>query len=824
MSTHTGTSEFFVAGGTLKPQSPSYVERPADEELFYLALAGEFCYVLTPRQMGKSSLMISTARRLQAKGVRTATIDLTTMGTNAVDTWYLDLLTELADALELSVNAEAWWQTHASLGQVRRFTNFLRDVVLAEIKGQVVIFIDEIDTTLKLDFSDDFFAAIRATYNARASNPDFNLLTFVLLGVASPDALISDQARTPFNIGQGISLEEFSRVDAVVLQEGLEATHSDQGEAIFARIYHWTNGHPYLTQKLCLVIAEEGDEHWTDDRVDEMVGELFLSEEARKEANLKFVQRNILGHSQSDKLLKLYKIVLKKGEAGIDDDGQSPIHNQLKLSGIVKAENGRLRVRNEIYRRVFDLAWVKEHTAINWTRIVAIVTTCVALLATGFISFEVSVGIRLQGYIANFHEATNAPEERLSNLASVFRLWSFLGSRDYDYRARELFYGLSREEQLALFNDVDVHDIADSELVNVIGGLYVTLADVDGTGSTTPLLRAMGSVVDHLDETEETDSLRNEISSWLQGRELAGQGQYNDALVEYNEAIASNGDNPATRYERARVLIELEEYELALNDLDQVMAIAKKASSPTPTLPPPTDMLTTPSVALATTRAPATAFVSPLATGMPAPTPTPLPASISSGFETSVQMKNAVRELIYNHSGLVAFLASSADESYPNLRESGLVLMSTPTHTLISTPTSTPTPTTSPTPQTSAPVANTTTPTRLSTAIPSAPPQLLAPAVGGTFRNPISFEWSGLLSAGQAYQVTAYHVESGHVIQSGALTEQGWIADLPGDKYGEWRWLVSVVSDGSEVASSSEGMFWFQPFDSNPEPELTPTR
>src|SRR5262245_7440776 len=108
--------EFFVAGGTLSPNVPSYVKRSADDELFEQALKGNFCYVLTTRQMGKSSLMIRTARRLRAEGVHTAIIDLTEMGTSVADTWYLDLLTELADELDLSVEPESWWQERAALG------------------------------------------------------------------------------------------------------------------------------------------------------------------------------------------------------------------------------------------------------------------------------------------------------------------------------------------------------------------------------------------------------------------------------------------------------------------------------------------------------------------------------------------------------------------------------------------------------------------------------------------------------------------------------------------------------------------------------------
>ena len=53
MTSESRQSEFFVAGGTLLPRVPSYVDRPADDELLRFASQGEFCYVLTPRQMGK---------------------------------------------------------------------------------------------------------------------------------------------------------------------------------------------------------------------------------------------------------------------------------------------------------------------------------------------------------------------------------------------------------------------------------------------------------------------------------------------------------------------------------------------------------------------------------------------------------------------------------------------------------------------------------------------------------------------------------------------------------------------------------------------------
>jgi len=387
VSVDARASDFFVAGGTLRSDAPSYVKRQEDDELLDLALAGEFCYVLTPRQMGKSSLMVHTARRLQERGVRTAIIDLTSIGTDvSVEQWYLGLITRLKSQLGLRVDPEEWWAARASLGVVQRFTDFLHDVVLVEIGGPVVIFVDEIDTTLNLGFSDDFFAAIRFTYNARASDQAYNRLTFVLLGVAAPADLIKDPNRTPFNIGHRIDLHEFSRESAQILQQGLEAIFPGQGKAIFTRIFHWTNGHPYLTQKLCLAATEAGDGRWTDERVDGLVERLFLAKEARKEGNLQFVRSKILYHPQARPLLALYRKVYR-GER-IADDERSPVQNQLKLSGLVQAKGGYLSVGNRVYERAFDLAWVRESTPASRTLIAVSALGIVALLAVGLIIYD----------------------------------------------------------------------------------------------------------------------------------------------------------------------------------------------------------------------------------------------------------------------------------------------------------------------------------------------------------------------------------------------------------------------------------------------------
>jgi formylglycine-generating enzyme required for sulfatase activity len=351
----------YTVGGTVQAGGGIYIKRKADDELLELCQQSEFAFILSSRQVGKSSLIVRTAQQLETENIRSVLVDLSAIGVKvSPDEWYMGILNEISSSLELKTDVFTWWMDHAKLGPAQRLTNFFKDVLLKEVKEQIVLFFDEIDSTLSISFSDDFYVAIRAVYNARATVSDFKRLSFVLVGVATPSDLISDNKRTPFNVGRRVEITDFNLTEAFPLVEdfGIQATQ------ILTWVFQHTSGHPYLTQRLCAHLAKS-KETLDEENVSHAVERLFTGEQGRQDNNLQFV-RDMLSVRAPDvkKVLRTYSDI-RAGKKVIDDE-RSVAKAHLKLSGIVRPEKGFLKVRNAIYHKVFDAQWIQENTPKNW--------------------------------------------------------------------------------------------------------------------------------------------------------------------------------------------------------------------------------------------------------------------------------------------------------------------------------------------------------------------------------------------------------------------------------------------------------------------------
>ncbi|MDR3689995.1 MAG: AAA-like domain-containing protein [Fimbriimonas sp.] len=354
------TRSYFSAGGTLSGTDSSYIAREADEQLYQSLIAGQYCFLLNSRQMGKSSLSVRMLNRLKANGVACVLLDLTRIGGKNVtpEQWYATLCRELGFALGIRDDLRTFWKEHTSLSPMRRFFLFLHDVVLESIPGPVVIFLDEVDATLNLNFSaDEFFAGIREFFNRRVEDPDLRRLTFCLVGVALPGDLIRDVRLTPFNIGERIALHDFTAAEVSRYADRL----GTNGDALVRQIHYWTRGHPFLTQSLCAAVL--GDPGITNAAgVDRLVQRELLEPAAREtNINLADVANRVLNATDREEVrsetLMTYERILR-GKV-VADDESNRFCALLKLSGIVRSERGQLKVRNQIYCRAFDRRWLR---------------------------------------------------------------------------------------------------------------------------------------------------------------------------------------------------------------------------------------------------------------------------------------------------------------------------------------------------------------------------------------------------------------------------------------------------------------------------------
>jgi len=403
----------FTTSGTVQAQDGTYLTREADEELFQLCRRGEYAYILTSRQMGKSSLMVATAQQLEAEGVQTAIVDLQRLGaqTTTADKWYFGLLTELARKLRLLPELMEWWEAHANLGEAQRLVQFLEDVVLPQTSERLVVFIDEIDSTLSLDFTDDFFIALRYCFTARAENPDFERLSFVLIGVATPSELITDQKRTPFNIGKLVELADFSEVEAQPLAAGLGLSVV-ASQQVLRWILNWTEGHPYLTQRVCEAVVQQPRQEWTEAAVTELIGQLFFGEQREQDNNLKFVDSMLTGRAPKQDVLGVLSTyrTIRRGRQPVYDEDHSMLKAHLKLSGVVKRVGAVLQVRNPIYWEVFDPRWIKEQWPETWWERLKPALPVIAGLTGGVVLLGGVSVYALQQRNAAFAEAQRADE------------------------------------------------------------------------------------------------------------------------------------------------------------------------------------------------------------------------------------------------------------------------------------------------------------------------------------------------------------------------------------------------------------------------------
>ncbi len=118
MNNNDKSNTAYQVGGAIRPGNPFYIRRQADEELYNSLKAGDFCYVLNARQMGKSSLLVQTKSKLEQEGFACIAIDLAIDIGSQLDNqnqWYNSFIDVISDRLNLDSQISIWQAEKESL-------------------------------------------------------------------------------------------------------------------------------------------------------------------------------------------------------------------------------------------------------------------------------------------------------------------------------------------------------------------------------------------------------------------------------------------------------------------------------------------------------------------------------------------------------------------------------------------------------------------------------------------------------------------------------------------------------------------------------------
>ena len=335
---------------TIVPDS-LYVERKADLQLHGIVEAMQRPgYVLVSRQMGKTNLLLRAKRKWENSRDLYVYVDMSNVAESEracfetlIDT-AIDTHEEILSSLREKIKDMR--RVNITKSPVQAHNEELR-TLLKVVNGKLVFILDEIDSLTRTSYSDNVFSQIRSVYFSRVNYPVLEKLTYVLSGVVEPTEIIKNPKISPFNIGEKILLEDFTRKEYSTFIEKAEL--QDFGQKVIDRIYYWTGGNPRMTWDICYALQnKEGKSEAT---VDSLVKEMYLT--SFDIAPIDTIRSLV----KEDRDLRdaIIQLAYDKGDALSDKT-----KGKLYLSGIVNYSDSEVKIKNLIIKESLSLNWLRK--------------------------------------------------------------------------------------------------------------------------------------------------------------------------------------------------------------------------------------------------------------------------------------------------------------------------------------------------------------------------------------------------------------------------------------------------------------------------------
>ncbi len=258
----------FNITGSIVPEKHYYVDVSAQlDALLDLVEKEKYFVINRPRQCGKTTMLHFLRQRLKDTNSYAPAMLSFEIFAQWPDITEADFYGKIAnliveDVKSAEVNSFPRKLARSTINNREAFFNWLRRLCQS-LPKKLVLFIDEVDAVPETVVI-GFLANLRAMYLERQSKPAPHSIAIAgVHDIKNLKARYRDETRSigsasPFNIAIDYHLPPFSLENIrQYYSEHAHETGQEFEEAVFSRVHHVTNGHPWLVSVLAKTMVEE---------------------------------------------------------------------------------------------------------------------------------------------------------------------------------------------------------------------------------------------------------------------------------------------------------------------------------------------------------------------------------------------------------------------------------------------------------------------------------------------------------------------------------------------------------------------------------------
>ncbi|MCC5635043.1 AAA-like domain-containing protein [Nostoc sp. CHAB 5844] len=249
LSTYEVENRWSYPDGPVALGSPLYIERPSIEELVYREITRPGCVIRirSPRQMGKTSLVLRLLAFANTQGYRTVNVNCYQIDDHCLTNLnkiLRCLCWQIAQQLDIDPNLDEQWDEEVGYKLVCSF--YLQKYIFKQSHSPIVLVLSDVDRFFNYPhIAQEFFALLRSWCEEARQNHEWQKLRLVLV-YSTEQYLSLDINRSPFNIGLPIRLSEFTQQQVEDLAKRYDLDWIPGQES--AQLMSLVGGHPAMIQ------------------------------------------------------------------------------------------------------------------------------------------------------------------------------------------------------------------------------------------------------------------------------------------------------------------------------------------------------------------------------------------------------------------------------------------------------------------------------------------------------------------------------------------------------------------------------------------------